>query len=141
MALTERAFMPQLAPVVLTDRSTPTPEDHTFLPRDIEKGTGTLTESSGVPIGDNRLSITSVRSSTGRYKPKLSLAFPIVETQTINGIDSPKVVRTAYADVSFSFEETSSEEERNNVVGLVQDALSADKPVINDAIVKLQSVY
>jgi hypothetical protein len=135
------SFMPQLQPVVLQDRATPTPEDHTFQPRDIEKGVGSLTESSGVPVGDNRLTISSSRTTTGRYKPKLTLASPIVETQTINGVDSPKIVRTAYADLTFTFEETSSEEERNNFVGLVRSALSTDKTLINDAIVKLQGIY
>jgi len=133
--------MPQLQPTILKDRATPTPVDHTFLPQDIAKGVGSLNESSGVPIGDNRLTVSCTRSSTGKWKPRVTFAFPIVETQTINGIDSPKVVRTSYVDLQFTFEETSSEAERNNVVGMVQSSLSASKTLINDAVVKLQGVF
>lgn len=133
--------MPQLVPLVLEDRHSPTPVEHTFNPRDIVGNVGSLTESSGVPIGDKLFTLSMTRTSQGRQKPKFVLTVPIVETQTINGVDSPKVVRTAYAEVSFSFADTSTEEERKNVVGMVQDALSADKALVNDVIVKLQSVY
>lgn len=132
--------MPQLQPTVLKDRQDPQVE-HTFLPRDIEKGVGSLAVSSGVPIGDNRLTISLNQTSTGRYKPRLQLAVPIVETQTINGVDSPKITRVAYCDLQFTFADTSSEEERNDVVGLLASALEPGKTLINDVIVKLQGVY
>lgn len=133
--------MPQLQPVVLTDRSTPTPVDTTFVPQDIVGNVGTVSESSGVPIGDNRLAISMTRTAQGRRKPKLQFTFPTLVTETINGVDTPRIVRTAYADLTFTFDESSTEQERKNVVGMVQSALQADKVLINDVVVKLQAVY
>lgn len=133
--------MPQLQTLVLKDRAA-TPVEHTFIPRDIVNGTGTVAESSGIPLGDNRVAINlNRRSATGRFKPSVNFTFPVVQNQVVNGVSIPIVVRTAYATVTFNFDATSSEAERNNVVGMVQNALGADKPLINDTIVKLQGVY
>jgi hypothetical protein len=51
------------------------------------------------------------------------------------------VVRTAYADVTFTFDSTSSEDERNDIVGMLANALDPSATLVNDAVVKLQGVY
>lgn len=132
--------MPQLQNLVLTDRAS-TPVAHTFVPRDIRDNVGTVVESSGIPIGDSRFTISSVRTANGKSKARAQLTVPIVQTQTINGISTPTVVRTSYVDATFTFDSTSTEEERNNVVGMFQNALDASKTLVNDAVVKLQGVY
>lgn len=132
--------MPQLQNLVLTDRES-TPVDHTFVPREITDGVGVVVESTGVPIGDNRFSVSLRRTAEGRYKATLKGVFPIVQDQTVNGIVSPVVVRTSYVDMTFSFDETSEESERNNVVGMAQSALDAAELLVNDTLVKLQGVY
>lgn len=132
--------MPQLQNLVVTDRAA-TPVNHTYVPRDIVSGVGTVVESTGVPIGENRLSIALGRTAQGRQKPVLKGVFPIVQTQTINGIATPVVVRTAYAEVTFSFDSTSTEQERKDVVGMIASALDASKTLVNDTVVKLQGVY
>jgi hypothetical protein len=132
--------MPQLQNLVLTDRAA-TPVNHTFLPRDIADGVGTVVESSGVPIGDNRFSVTMRRTAEGRYKSTLKGVFPIVQTQTINGISTPVVVRTAYADITFSFDGSSTEQERKDVVGMMASSLGASQVLVNDTVVKNQGVY
>lgn len=54
--------MPQLQNIVLTDRAT-TPVNHTFVPRDIDRnGVATVVESTGVPVGENQLSISLTRT-------------------------------------------------------------------------------
>jgi len=131
--------MPQLQNVVLKDRQA-TPADHTFTPLDISNGVGTVVESSGVPVGQNRLTI-SQRSSAGKFRPSLRLALPVVQTQTINGVATPVVVRTAYVEVNFTFDATSTFDERNNLVGLLSSALDPSKALINDTVVNLQGVY
>lgn len=131
--------MPQLASLVLTDRAA-TPVNHTFTPLDIQSGVGVVVESSGVPIGDRRFSVALNKTSQNRYKPSLRLTVPVVQDATINGITKPTVVRTAYADITFNFDPSSTEQERKDVVGMLQSSLDSSKWV-NDVAVKLQGVY
>jgi len=132
--------MPQLQTLVLKDRTTPTAVDHTFTPRDIKSGVGAVVETTGVPVGDSRFTI-SLRQVNNRYRAQIQLAVPVVQNEVINGITTPKAVRTAYADVTFTFDSTSTEAERNNLVGMLADALAANKVLVNDTVVKLQGVY
>lgn len=132
--------MPQLQTLVLTDRTPTTAVDHTFQPRDIKSGVGSVVESSGVPIGDKRFTI-SLRQVNSRYRAQMQLAVPVVQTQTINGVSTPVVVRTAYADVTFTFDNASTEQERTNLVGMLQSSLAESKVLVNDTVVKLQGVY
>lgn len=132
--------MPQLQTLVLKDRTTPTAVDHTFTPRDIKSGVGAVVETTGVPVGDSRFTI-SLRQVNNRYRAQIQLAVPVVQNEVINGITTPKAVRTAYADATFTFDSTSTEAERNNLVGMLADALAANKVLVNDTVVKLQGVY
>lgn len=132
--------MPQLQTLVLKDRATPTAVDHTFTPRDIKTGVGAVVETTGVPVGDSRYTI-SLRQVNNRYKAQIQLAVPVVQNETINGIVTPKAVRTAYADLTFTFDSTSTEAERNNIVGMLADSLAASKVLVNDTVVKFQGVY
>lgn len=132
--------MPQLQNLVLTDRSD-TPVDHTFTPRGIQGNVAEVVESSGVPIGDSRVTISLNKTSGNRYKAVLKLEVPVVQTATINGIDTPTVVRKAYAECTFSFDSSSTEQERSDLVGMLASALAEDKTLINDTIVKLQGIY
>jgi hypothetical protein len=132
--------MPQLANLVLTDRAG-TPVAHTFVPRDIVEGVATVVESTGVPVGDKRVSLSLRRNGAGNYVAKMTFAFPIVNDQTINGVTTPVVVRTAYCDVEFKFAATSTEQERKDVVGQVYSSLATAATVPNDMLTKLQGIY
>lgn len=132
--------MPQLQNLVLTDRKA-TPVAHTFTPFDIKNGVGTVVEQTGVPVGNNRFTVSLRRVGNTRYKAQLQLVMPVTQNETINGIVTPKVVRTAYADLSFTFEATSSDQERKDLVGMLQSSLDAAKVLVNDTVVNLQGVY
>lgn len=132
--------MPQLQNLVLTDRAG-TPVNHTFTPRDIVDGVGTVVESTGVPIGDNRFTVSLKETSQGRYKAVMKGTFPIVQNQTVNGITTPVVVRTAYGTLEFSFDRSSTEQERKDAIGMMQSCLDPSKTLVNDAAVKLQGIY
>lgn len=132
--------MPQLQNIVLTDRAA-TPVNHTYTPRDIVNGVAEVVESTGVPIGDNRFTVSLKETAQGRFKGVLKGQFPIVQNQTINGVTTPVVVRTSYCTVEFSFDKSSTEQERKDCVGLMQSSLDASKTLVNDSIVKLQGVY
>lgn len=132
--------MPQLQNLVLTDRAS-TPVDHTFTPLDITNGVGVVVESAGVPVGDKRYTVSLQKSSTNRYKATLKMVVPIVQNETINGVTRPSVVRSAYVDCSFTFDSTSTEQERKDVVGMFMDSLDSSQTLVNDTVVKLQGVY
>lgn len=132
--------MPQLQNLVLTDRKA-TPVAHTFTPRDIQSGVATVIETSGVPVGNSRLSLSTRQTPQGRYKIDMKLAVPVVVNETINGVVVPKVARTSYADVTFTFDSTSSEAERNDLVGMLADSFRVAAVLVNDTVVKLQGIY
>jgi hypothetical protein len=133
--------MPQLQNLVLTDRKA-TPVAHTFTPRSIEGNVAMVAETTGTPIGDPRVTVSLGKpTAQGRYKPQIRFTFPVTQIQTVNGVSTPVVVRTSYAELSFNFDQTTSEAERNDIVGQVQSALDASKTLINDTVVKLQGVF
>lgn len=137
--------MAKLANTVLTDRAT-TPVAHTFIPRDTIPdnsgvNVGTLVETSGIPVGESRLTQSLRKTASGRYKARLTLVVPIVVTETVNGVSRPLVVREGIADVTFTFDSESSEAERNNLVGMFQSAFDVSKTFVNDTVVKLTGVY
>lgn len=133
--------MPQLQNIVLTDRET-TPVNHTFTPGEIVQpnNVGVVVESTGVPIGEPKLTI-SMRKVGDKLKGRLTLAVPVVQTSTVNGVSNPVVVRTAVADLGVTYAQTSTEQERANLIGMLASALDKTKVLVNDALVKGQGVY
>lgn len=131
--------MPALQNVVLTDRAA-TPVAHTFTPRDVKDGTGLVVNTAGVPVGEKKLTV-SMRKSGSKYKGKLTLSVPVVVDQTINGVVTPIVARTAYATVEVQFDDVSSTQERTNIVGMLADALGTNKVLVHNAFVNLEGVY
>lgn len=131
--------MPQLQSLVLTDRAA-TPVAHTYTPREIANGVATVQETKSTPLGSNTVSVSSRRTASGAYKVTLKGVFPVVQTETIDGIANPKIVRTAYASMEFSFSETSTLGERKNAVGLMADTLSSTQ-WLDTVITGLESVY
>lgn len=132
--------MPQLQNLVLQDRAA-TPANHTFVPRDIRGEVGTVIESTGVPIGNSRYSVSLKKTPSGKFKATLNLAVPIVQTQTVNGVDSPVVVRSGYANCEFVFDETSTLQERKDVVGMFMSSLDSAKTLVDSVVTKLEGVY
>ncbi len=136
--------MPQFAPIAINDRNDPAVL-HTFKPRGIANGVATWVESSGIPLGDKRLTVSSVRTGNGRTKVTLKLALPVVSDQVVNGVSQPTVVRTAYADCTFSFDAASSKLERGTasefMCNLLMGAYSANADPIRPVIEDLEGLY
>lgn len=131
--------MPQLQSLSLTDRQK-TPVVHAFQPESINQNVGSVVENKDVPIGNPRFSI-SLRQTPKAYKANLKFAVPVVAMQTVNGVSTPVVVRTSYVNCEFEFDKTSTEQERNDVVGMFQSSLAPGAVLVNDTVVKLQGVY
>jgi hypothetical protein len=131
--------MPLLQAISLNDRET-TPVAHVFTPNDSVNGVGIVKNTTGVPLGAETLTVSMRGSPNGRYRGKVNLTVPVVQTQTINGISTPVVVRTAYVSLEVTFSDKSTLQERNNVIGMLADALTPSKTLVNDALVKLEGV-
>lgn len=131
--------MPQLQQLVLTDRAA-TPVAHTFTPVDIQQNVGTVSERTGSPVADPVYSISNRRSGDN-FKVTIKMSVPVVQNETINGISRPVVVRSAYVQAAFTFSKDSTEEERDNVVGMFADSFGTGKALVNDTLVKLEGVY
>lgn len=126
--------------IVIADRAG-TPVNHTYSPDgDDKNGVALWSEKGTIPAGNAKYS-ASVKLSNGKYRANLRLAVPIVQTQTINGVASPVVVRTAYVEVSTTFDALSSTQERSDAIGLMANSMAASQTQINDILVNLTPVW
>lgn len=129
--------MSQFAPIVLKDKAL---VDHTFSPRGIDaSGVATAVESTGVPIGDKKLTLSLNRTAQKREKVNIKLTVPVVQTLTEGGVSMRSVVRTAYADVTLSFDQSSDVTERGDVLALIANALKATDVV--SMVEDLEALY
>jgi hypothetical protein len=132
--------MAQRANLVINDRAA-TPVAHTFSPDgDDQNGVHVFSEKTGVPAGNPRFT-ASLRRTGGKYKAGLKLVVPIVQTQTINGVSSPVVVRSGIVEFSTTFDSLSSQQERKDAVGLMANALAAAQAQINSMLVDLEDIW
>lgn len=126
--------------IVINDRAG-TPVAHTYSPDgDDSNGVHLYSEKTTVPSGNPKYSI-SLRQSNGRYRASIRLAIPVVQTQTINGVSTPVVVRTSYVEFNTNFDGLSSAQERADAVGLLQNSLATAQTQINDLLVNLSDIY
>lgn len=128
--------MPQLTSAVLKDSAN---ADHTFTPNNVSGGVATLVESTGVPIGDKRISIGQNQTAQGRRKVTVKLAVPAVQDAVVNGVSRPTVVRTAYADITFSFDGSSSATERKDALAYIKSLMA--NPMFISAAGDLEGIY
>lgn len=133
--------MPAVTTLVMTDRAT-TPVAHTFEPIGFNKDDGVWTlRKQGVSDISAPIFTISQRKSAGKWKSRMVLKYPVVQNETVNGIVNPKTVRTGFGEISFTFAENASEQEKKDVVGMLQSALDAAKVLVNDTVVKSQFIY
>lgn len=127
--------------LVINDRAA-TPVAHTFTPDgDNANGVHLWSEKGSVPAGNPRFTARVYQDKGGKYRASLKLQIPVVQTQTINGVSAPVVVRTAYVDVAATFEATSTTQERADAIGLTANAMATAQTQINDLLVNLTPVW
>lgn len=131
--------MGQAATITVNDRET-TPLAHAFAPRVVSSDLAQFVESASVPIGERKLTIGS-RKAGGKYRIRLKLENPTLVTEVVNGVNVPKVPRTAYADVTFTFDETHSLQERKNTVGMFANALAASQTLVDSTLTGLEGIW
>lgn len=136
--------MPARGNITINDRAA-TPVAHVFTP-DGEDANNVhiFREKTGVAVGDPRITV-SVNSNPisrgGKTKVQFRLSLPTVQTEVINGISRPSVVRTAHADVTFTYDGYSELQERKNLVGLVQNALASTQTILNPVFTEGEDLW
>lgn len=134
--------MPQLSNLVLTDRATPTPVDHTFVPKGHEDGDGGRVVEAGVSaIADKLFTVVPRRTPQGRYKVKLHLVLPVVQNKIEDGVSSYVATRVNRATVEFDIAPDSTDQERKDLVGMIESALDPTKDLVNDTVVNMEAVW
>ena len=132
--------MPQATAITVPDRKA-TPVNHVFNPNgQLKDGSWLFTETAGTKIGERRLSV-AMRKAGSNYKVRLLLTDPVVGTEVINGVSSPKTLRTSFADVTFTFSELSTLDERKDTVGMFSQTLLAYQTMLDSVITKLEALY
>lgn len=126
--------MGQLASITLNDGTS----DLVFKPAGIDSNNvATLVNSDGVIVKDKSLTV-SARLSAQRRKTTTKVALPVVQDETINGIVSPKGVRTSYVRVDTDFSVYATTAERVQAINLataaVRNALIKAVIVDNDTL-------
>lgn len=131
--------MPAMTNVALTDRES-TPVTHTFKPRSLRNDVAELVNSSGVPIGDEKLTL-SMKKQGSFYRGEARLLLPVIQTETISGIARPTVVRTAIVSINVSFPEGGTRQERDNAIGLAYALLSDGRAMVDETFVDLGTPF
>lgn len=130
--------MPTLQSIVLTDRTPTTPVNYTFDPVDVVNQVGTVAHTTnGVRFGQMTLTVSTKKSGT-RYRSRVNLAVPVINTG--GNADVKPILRSGYANLEFVFDETSTQQERTNLVGMLASALGTNKVLVHDAVVNLQGI-
>jgi len=113
--------MPQATTLVLTDHT----GNKNYDPISIRDGVVEFSYGTGVPLADKRVTISVNRTPAGRRNVILKGNFPIVQDRTVDGVTSPAIVRVAYADIKFSFDASSTEEERGDAINRMLSLISS----------------
>lgn len=136
--------MGAISTITLADGET-TPVNHDFVPVRVDGDIASyLEKSNSAAIGWWPMQISlraPVRSRNGAsvYRCGLKLTIPVVQTETINGVDVPSVTRTLRANVELVLPTASTTQERDNLVTLVQNALG--HAAFRDVAESLNNVY
>lgn len=102
-------------------------------------GVAALSEAGAVPALEKRVTISVSQPSRNRKNYKVQVKIQNPTSCTASGTCDPSVTRSAYADVTFSFTQYSTDEERA-LVRTELKALLAD-PMLIDAIDNLNPAY
>jgi hypothetical protein len=131
--------MPQIASVTINDGAT-TPVAHTYVPKGVQAGVGTVEERAAVTAGNAVLTFSHNRSAN-RLRARIRGRWPVVQTETINGVSRPVVVRESACDLSFSFDAGSTLQERKDCLALIRNFLAESQPMAYKTIVECEEAW
>lgn len=141
--------MSQIGNVIVNDAQA-TPVAHTFTPQNAQMGTSEpallLNRASGIYAGFERLTVLVRRSESNKAtKVMLKLVKPtlaVTSPNTASGIQpQPTVGYTCLAEVNFTFPDSSTLAERQDMRQLIFNLLTSGQPLIKSAIEDLSPLY
>lgn len=130
--------MPAFSSFTVNDRA-PTPVAHSFVPR-TKDPLPTWCEAGAMPAGERKFDLYMRKTGT-KYRATLRLVNPTVVTEVINGVSIPKVSRTQYAEIKFTFSDDSTLQERKDTVGMLANALAASNSQIDSVLTALEFIW
>lgn len=130
--------MGQIATISVNDSSA---ASHDFIPHSRENGVTRFEEkSASSALGYYPMRVSLKENGDGSVdRFMLDLSMPVVSTQTVNGVDSPTVVRTLRAKVEFTLPTGSTLSERQDLNAFVQNLLG--NAAITDVCENLNNLY
>lgn len=131
--------MAQAASITVNDRAA-TPLAHIFAPRMISTDLALFVESASVPFGERMFTLSN-RKSAGKHRIRLKFEIPTLVMETVNGVIMPRVIRTNYADTTFTFDQYSTDQERKDVKAFMANVLTPTTGIAESSIVGLEGVW
>lgn len=127
--------MAQILPIILNDGTA----NVTYSPYEIDSsGVARLRTAAETVIGASELTVSG-RTATANRRVTVKLQIPVVQTETVNGISVPKVVRVAIAKCELSLPITSSTAERTSLRKQIAGAL--DNVLVGAVIDNNENLY
>lgn len=132
--------MPQATTITIDDRED-TPVSHVFTPAGVNKDGVWRFINKSVEETIGRESITTRVTRGVRNRVRHVITVPVMATETINGVDSPVVIRTGYVNIEFVTEPTASQQERENLAGLAANLLAVSQTATNTVNIDVEEYY
>jgi hypothetical protein len=119
-----------LKTIVINDGAS-TPAAQTFVQRVANPGVLSYRTLAGSMVEEQTLSLLHKEAKV-RKIVRIVMGRPVVQTETVNGISSPKLIRSAYGSVDLTYDRNASVEERDDMIAMLGNLfLSSDADVRN----------
>jgi hypothetical protein len=108
--------------------------DHVFAPYGIDsKGVATLIKAGTSPVGDEKLTLSSVRLPSGKVRTELRLQVPKTQDVDVGGVTRPTVVKTGFAVLTMTTDGTATSDDRQELFKMLCSAVTySENPNIVD---------
>lgn len=134
--------MPARTTITVNDRES-TPVAHAFTPRgDIAGAVGaTFRTVANTLIEEESLILRWGTSQNGRRTARVTIADPYVVTETINGVNVPKVLGVGFVDLNIRFDADVPLQQRKNLVGMLANLLASSQAVVEPVVTGVEGVW
>lgn len=100
----------------------------------------TVNDRESTMIGNNILTISS-RDTGTNVKIRIKLDIPVAQTETLNGIDSTRIVRRSVSDETITFSKSSTLQERKNHIGLKYNLMAASQATVDKVLTAVEKWF
>jgi hypothetical protein len=116
--------------------------DHVFNPDNVTNNVVTWLKSGTSPVGDERFTMRTSKTPTGKVKSTIKLVLPKTQDVEISGVTRPTVVSTAVIDISFTSDATAPNADRYEMLDLIRSIFDYSKnPDLSNSVALGQAFY